>query len=207
MPAGLDEGLFATAVGDHEFRACADGHEVLGQLARIRLRRAAEVDHVGIGAFHLGHERAVIRGFRVDALVADDGDTEFDAGALEHIGDAFAVEFAVVEDEDLLDAEFLGPLRGDFALNIVGGYDTEEIDFAGGTVDLRFVGFAHAGLREAWVGIRGADHHEGSLVENRHRDFRGARVVRTDVGHDVGIFHGFLRVLRLDGGIPLAALG
>jgi hypothetical protein len=63
-----------------------------------------------------------------------------------------------MEDEDLLHTEFLGPHRGNLTLDIVGGHDTEIIDFAGGTVHLRFVGFAGAGLGEAGVGVGGADH-------------------------------------------------
>ena len=83
----------------------------MSSLAGVRLGHAAEINHVGIGALDLRHERPIIRCLGVDAFVTDHLDAEFEAGALEHVGDAFAVQLAVMEDEDFLHAEFLGPRR------------------------------------------------------------------------------------------------
>ena len=203
----FDEGVLAATVGADELDVESGGFEVFGDLAAVGLRRAAEVNHLGAGAFDFGGERTIVRGFGVNAFVAGYHKAVLGGDAFENVGETFAVEFAVVEDENFFRAKFFRPERGDFALDVVGGNDAEIIYLAGGTIHGRFVRLAEMRFSEAGISIRGADHREVGLVQDWHRDLGGAGVVGADVRDDVVVAHGFLRVGGFDGRVPLAAFG
>ena len=126
--------------------------------------------------------------------------------AAEDLGDALAVDLAVVEHEDALDAHLLGPVGRHLALDVVGRDHADVVDLAGRTVGRRLVGLAHAGLGELDRGVGRADHHQVRLVEDRHRHLGGAGVEGADVDHHVGVAHRLVGVGGLDRGVPVAAL-
>ena len=165
-----------------------------------------EVDEIGAGGADLGQHRLLVGLLPVDALVGHDRQPDLLGGGLEDVGDAFAVELLVVEDVDLLDAHPLGPLGGHRALDVVGRDRPEVVHEAARPVDLRLAGRRAALLREPGVGVGRRDLCHVRAVVDRDRDLGRAGVVGADVDDGERIADGLVRVLGLDGAVPLAGL-
>jgi hypothetical protein len=137
--------------------------------------------------------------------VADHLEPVVRSEALESVSDALSVELLVVEDEDLGGAELLlEVLRRDLALVVVGGDDPDVVAVPARVI---LVGLARLGsrrlVRQAGVRVRGRDHRDRDLVDDRDDDCRATGVVRADHADEVlGVRVGsrVLRTLRL---VPL----
>src|SRR5829696_81314 len=178
---------------------------VLDELGRVVLDDAAEVDGVGVGLCDLVHKRTVVGRRTVYTLAADDVDALVLRGLLELVGEALAVGLLVVEDVDGLEALVQHQRDAGLALLVVGHDHAGVVALARRVVLLRLVRLT-ARLGQADVGVRGADHAEPGLVEDRDLHRRAPRVEGPDPADDLLVLGRRLRVLRALGRVPLPCL-
>src|SRR5262249_32479826 len=89
---GFDEGVFHTAVGNHQLAGQTGGDHIFADLPPLGLRRAAEINQIGLESLDAGHFGTKFLGVGVDAVVAEHFDFEIAAALLEHFSKAFAVD-------------------------------------------------------------------------------------------------------------------
>src|SRR5215213_5876755 len=178
---------------------------VLDELGRVILDDAAEVDGVRVGLRDLVHQRAVVGRRAVYPLAADHLYALILRGLLELVGEALAVSLLVVEDVDRLESLIQHQRDAGLALLVVGHDHAGVVELARRVV-LLGLGRVGAGLRQADVGVRRADHAEPGLVEDRDLDRRAPGVERPDPADDLLVLRGRLRVLGALGGVPLPGL-
>src|SRR5205085_6962785 len=95
----LDERILVATIGAHELGVEADTQHVLDELPGLALSGSSEVDQIRSLGLDLRHERLEFLRLGIDALVAEDFKPDLLGASLEEIGDALAVDFAIVEDE------------------------------------------------------------------------------------------------------------
>ena len=203
---GFNEGLLVATIGNDELRLQTARHNVLGNLRRIRLRGAAEVDDISARLLHLGDDALVVRSLGVDTFDADNFEADLLRVCFEDARDALAVHLAVIEDKHFGPADFLREISTDGALDIVGWDHAKVTHLAARAIDRRLVRFTKASLRERWCSVGGAHHHEVNFVEQRHRNLRGARIKCPDVCEHRRVVDRLVSIGCFDRGIPIAAL-
>src|SRR6267143_2142559 len=205
----LEQLFFEKPVRSHETRPRRDETHFLhlpDDDLRAGLDDAAHVDEIRAGGPDLREDRLLVGLFPVDAFVGDHGQPDLLRGGLEDVGDALAVEFLVVEDEHLLDAQALGPLGGDGALDVVGRDRPEVVHEPARPVDLRLTRRGAALLRQPGIRVGRRHLRHVRAVGDRDRDLGGARVVGADVDDRERVTDRLVRVLGLDRAVPLAGL-
>src|SRR3954452_17299131 len=170
------------AVRAEELRRRHRGVQVLPELHGVVLGDAAEEDAVGALPLDRAGQRAVVRGLRVDALVAEDRQALGLGRRDDVVRQALAVDLLVVQDVGLRAAVVLLVRDLRRRLDVVGGHDAPVGPLARGVVLVGLALVGALGARQADSGVRRRDLQDPGLIEDRDRDGRSAGVELAQVG-------------------------